>query len=257
MTYDRTVKYFRKWGIYMAVIRVQKTTNYTVMSNHHLRNNNMTLKAKGLMSLMLSLPPEWDYSVAGLAAICKEGMTAVRSALKELEENKYLVRERRNSEKGYFVYEYTLYEIPDLSCTENGHTVNTHAQERHTENRTQLNKDSLNKDLINKKELNTDIKDYLSTFKDILKHIEDIELKNLFIDYVEMRRLTNSPVTPRGLSMIVNRCARLANFDRHLQKEMLEAAIINNWKSVYLPKEIKEQGQLDKLNELKEFYEEN
>ena len=257
MTYDRTVKYFRKWGIYMAVIRVQKTTNYTVMSNHHLRNNNMTLKAKGLMSLMLSLPPEWDYSVAGLASICKEGMTAVRSALKELEENQYLVRERRNSEKGYFVYEYTLYEIPDLSCTENGHTVNTHAQVVYTENRTQLNKEELNKKELNKKELNKETEgDYMLAFQDILKHIEDIELRNLFVDYVEMRRITGSPVTQRGLSMIINRCARLANFDRKLQKEMLEAAIINNWKSVYLPKEIKEQGKLDKLNELKEFYEE-
>ena len=128
----------------MAVIRVAKTENFTVMSNHHLRNNNLSLKAKGLMSLMLSLPPEWDYSVGGLAAICKEGATAVRSALKELEENCYLIRERKNSEKGYFVYEYTLYEIPDLSHAENLHTADAHAEETHTENHTQLNKDSLN-----------------------------------------------------------------------------------------------------------------
>lgn len=241
----------------MAVIRVQKTTNYTVMSNHHLRNDNLTLKAKGLMSLMLSLPPEWDYSVAGLAAICKEGMTAVRSALKELEENQYLVRERRNSEKGYFVYEYTLYEIPDLSYTENRHADNAHAGVGCADNRTQLNKESLNKDLLNKKELRKDKKDYMSGFQDILKHIKNIELRNLFVDYVEMRRITNSPVTARGLSMLINRCARLSNFDDKLQKEMLEAAIINNWKSVYLPKSEEEASQYSKnyLDELKDFYE--
>ena len=223
----------------MAVIRVQKTTNYTVMSNHHLRNNNMTLKAKGLMSLMLSLPPQWDYSVAGLAAICKEGMTAVRSALKELEENHYLVRERRNSEKGYFVYEYTLYEIPETSCTENTHTVDEHADNRHADNRTQLNTDKLNKEKIKKDKINKDI----DTYEDILNIIEDNALRNLFVDYVEMRRITGSSMTRRALSMLIDRCARLANMDIELQKEMVEAAIINNWKSVYLPKDKDEKPQ--------------
>ena len=88
----------------MAVIRVEKTQNYTVMSNHHLRNKELTLKAKGLMSLMLSLPPTWDYSIGGLVSICKESHTSIRSALKELEQNRYLIRERINSEKGYFTY---------------------------------------------------------------------------------------------------------------------------------------------------------
>jgi hypothetical protein len=124
----------------MAVIRVQKTENYTVMSNNHLRNKELSLKAKGLMSLMLSLPPSWDYSIGGLVAICKESHTSIRSALKELEENRYLIRKRVNTEKGYFAYEYTLYEIP-LPHTENLHAVNTHA-----ENRIQINKDKLNKD---------------------------------------------------------------------------------------------------------------
>ena len=62
---------------------------------------------------MLSFPPGWDYNIAGLVSICKESYTSVRSVLKELEEHKYLIRERKNSEKGYFVYEYTLYKIPE------------------------------------------------------------------------------------------------------------------------------------------------
>lgn len=139
----------------MAVIRIQKTENYTVMSNHHLRNKAMSLKAKGLMSLMLSLPPNWDYSIGGLVSICKESHTSIRSALKELEENRYLVRERKNNEKGYFTYEYTLYEMP-LPHTENQHTVKQRAVKQHTENRTQINKDKKNKDKINKDKIKKD-----------------------------------------------------------------------------------------------------
>ena len=252
----------------MAIIRVEKTQNYTVMSNHHLRNKDLTLKAKGLMSLMLSLPPAWDYSIAGLSAICKEGATSIRSALKELEENKYLIRERKNSEKGYFIYEYTLYEIPDLAYIENMHTVNTHADKGRTEERTQINKDSLNKEKLNKEELNTDLKgeeeNYLSKFNDILKHLKDIELKNLYIDFIEMRKNSGSPISPRGLSMVINRAARITNFDKKLEKEILEAAIINCWKNVYLLNDKKNDDELfsnvkyqkdDLYYKMKEFYE--
>ena len=131
----------------MAVIRVEKTQNYTVMSNHHLRNKDMSLKAKGLMSLMLSLPPQWDYSIGGLVSICKESHTSIRSALKELEQNKYLIRHRINNEKGYFTYEYTIYEIPH---TENLNAVKAHTAKQHTENRTQLSKERKKKDKLNK-----------------------------------------------------------------------------------------------------------
>ena len=131
----------------MAVIRVAKTENYTVMSNHHLRNKDMSLKAKGLMSLMLSLPPQWDYSIGGLVAICKESHTSIRSALKELEQNCYLIRQRINNEKGYFYYEYTLYEIPH---TENLQAVKKNTEKGQTENRRQLSKEKTKKDKLNK-----------------------------------------------------------------------------------------------------------
>ena len=133
----------------MAVIRVQKTENYTVMSNNHLRNRELSLKAKGLMSLMLSLPPSWDYSIGGLVSICKESHTSIRSALKELEENRYLIRKRVNTEKGYFAYEYTLYEIP-LPHTGNQHTDKTHTGKGRAEKRRQISKEKLNKDKLNK-----------------------------------------------------------------------------------------------------------
>ena len=116
----------------MSVIRVNKTKNYTVMSNIHLRDKNMSLKAKGLLSLMLSLPDEWDYSVQGLIAICKENKTAIQNTLKELESLKYLVRTRTQDEKGRFNYIYDIFEKPqtenvftDNTCTENVPQLNT------------------------------------------------------------------------------------------------------------------------------------
>ena len=75
----------------MSKIRVNKTKDYTVLSNHHLKNKNLSLKAKGLLSVMLSLPDDWDYSINGLSFICKENETAITSALDELKENGYLL----------------------------------------------------------------------------------------------------------------------------------------------------------------------
>lgn len=129
-----------------TIFRVEKNTNYTVMSNHHLRNREMSLKAKGLLSLILSLPPEWNYSLAGLCAICKESQTAMRSALKELEEQKYLVRRRTKNELGHFEYVYLIYEVP---YTENQHTGNRDAAIRHTGNDSQISKEKRNKEKLN------------------------------------------------------------------------------------------------------------
>ena len=84
----------------MAVFRVERNTGYTVMSNHHLRNKELTLKAKGLLSQMLSLPEDWDYTLAGLSHINREKIDAIREAVKELEKAGYIVRSRERDEKG-------------------------------------------------------------------------------------------------------------------------------------------------------------
>ena len=97
----------------MAVFRVAKTNDYTVMSNHHLRNKALTLKAKGLLTMMLSLPDEWNYTTRGLAAICKEGVDSIGAALKELEKEGYIVRNRIRDAKGRITdTEYVIYEQP-------------------------------------------------------------------------------------------------------------------------------------------------
>lgn len=92
----------------MAVFRIDKTCDYTVMSNHHLRNTELSLKAKGLLSLMLSLPENWDYTTKGLAAICKDGIDSISSCIRELEKHGYIIRERMRNEKGQLTtIEYT------------------------------------------------------------------------------------------------------------------------------------------------------
>lgn len=114
------------------VFRINKTKNYTVMSNYHLQDKKLSFKAKGLLSCMLSLPDEWNYSVRGLASISKEGIKAINSMLKELEENYYLKRERKQENNGRFYYEYNIYETPytqkgitDKGATLNGTQINT------------------------------------------------------------------------------------------------------------------------------------
>lgn len=97
----------------MSIIRVEKTKNYTIISNYHFREKNMSLKAKGLLSLMLSLPENWDYSIAGLVAICKENETSIKTALDELKQFGYLevIKKMPNETKtGRIEYEYIVYE---------------------------------------------------------------------------------------------------------------------------------------------------
>ncbi len=97
----------------MAVFRIEKTRDYTVMSNHHLRNAGLSLKSKGLLSMMLSLPEDWNYTTRGLAKICKEGTDSIGSALKDLERAGYIVRNRLRDSKGKIVdVEYVIYETP-------------------------------------------------------------------------------------------------------------------------------------------------
>ena len=147
----------------MAVFRVERNTGYTVMSNHHLRNKELTLKAKGLLSQMLSLPEDWDYTLAGLSRINREKIDAIREAVRELERAGYIVRSRERDAKGrlrgadYVIYEQPqLPPKPDLPTLENP-TLENPTQEKPTqENPMQLNKDIQRTDLQNKEKSNTD-----------------------------------------------------------------------------------------------------
>lgn len=116
----------------MSVFKIEKSKNYTVMSNYHLRDKNLSYKAKGLLSFMLSLPEDWDYSINGLVSISKEGVKAIRNILQELQRYGYLVIEKKQNEVGQFEYEYLIYEQPDtqkgdvdLGDMEKGIQINT------------------------------------------------------------------------------------------------------------------------------------
>lgn len=97
----------------MVVFRIEKARDYTVMENFHLRDTELSLKAKGLLSLMLSFPEEWDYTTKGLARICRDGVDSICSTVRELEDHGYIIRERVRNEKGQLTtVEYTILEQP-------------------------------------------------------------------------------------------------------------------------------------------------
>lgn len=213
-----------------TIFRVEKNANYVVMSNHHLRNKEMSLKSKGLLSLILSLPPEWNYSLSGLCAICKESQTAMRSALKELETHKYLIRKRQKNALGQFEYEYIVYEVPH---TENTYAGNQHTANGHTENRIQISKEEKSIDKINIDEVNKE-KEKMDC---LLQEVGNTDLIELYWDYIDMRKNMDAPLNSRSLKMLITRCERLSNNNIKVQKVLLENAIINGWKNVFLPKE--------------------
>lgn len=126
----------------MAVYRVEKTHDYTVMANHHLRDERLSLKAKGLLSMLLSLPDDWEISIRGLASIVTDGVGAVQTGINELIEAGYIVRRRQHAESGAFAgFEYIIHEVPP--CTENPYTANPYTGKPYTENPAQSSKDKL------------------------------------------------------------------------------------------------------------------
>ena len=152
----------------MAVFRVERNTGYTVMSNHHLRNKELSLKAKGLLSQMLSLPEDWDYTLSGLSYINRESIDAIRTAVWELEKAGYITRRQGRDEKGKMTaIEYTIYEQPqppELDCpvlenptADNPILENPTTDNPTSENPMQLNKDISRTNLPKKEKSNTDL----------------------------------------------------------------------------------------------------
>lgn len=220
----------------MSVFRIQKTANYTVMSNHHFKEKRMSLKSKGLLSLMLSLPDTWDYSISGLATLSKDGKDSIMSALVELEKFGYLTRTRLTNDKGQFAgVEYNIFELPqrDLPTSDNPSEEDRNVENPNAEKQGQLN--------------NLPIKDLLDEVYELLstKGEYDAELISLYRDYIKMRNKIEAPITEEGLSKLIDRAKRLSKGNMRVEKILLEAAVINNWKNIYPPRE----SELAKLNE--------
>lgn len=220
----------------MAVMRVEKNKNYTTMSNYHLQDKRITLKAIGLLSKILSLPEDWDYTVAGLAGLCKEGKDAVRSALEELEGAGYIERRRTRSQDGsYAGNEYIVYEYPQGSLQLPLSDFPT-MENPTLENPTTGNPTEQSTNIQNTKRTNTPMP------PSVLKRLTDYaggdgELLQRLVDFAEVRQKNRSPLkTDRQVSLLLNKLDELSQGKASAKLAMLDEAIEKGWKSVYAPK---------------------
>lgn len=223
----------------MAVIRVNNTKGFTVMSNYHFQDKEISLKAKGLLGLMLSLPSNWDYSVNGLVAIVKENKAAVQTALKELEEHKYLKRTRVQDETGRFDYIYDIYEKPydklpwtenqctdiqctEVQCTENQPQINTNKQSTNKQNTKELNTNEYKEKNIKKESVNSVIAEYT----------ENKDLQDALHDFVDMRTKARKPLTVRAMKLSLNELDKLA-VDDVTKIAIVNQSIVHTWSTFY------------------------
>ena len=244
---ETTARGFVIGGNEMAVFRVHKSENYTVLSNYHFKEKGMSLKAKGLLSLMLSLPDTWDYSAAGLVKLSKDGKDSVNAALKELEQFGYLKRSQAFNENGTFGgYDYEIFEKPNADAktekpsTRKPKSVKPFAEKPSTENPPQLSKKK-----SNKKELNTVlIKDeeerkkenVRTTYDGIINgKIFDDKVKAALYEFIKMRQMIKKPLTNFALDKIIDKLYSFT-YDTALQVEILEYSVVNNYPDIYNPK---------------------
>lgn len=203
------------------VIRINKTKNYTVMSNYHLHEKDMSLKAKGLLSLMLSLPDDWDYSIDGLIKLSKDGKDSVTAAIIELEKFGYLVRTQAKDKSGRFSgYDYDVYENPMTGepLTENPPT----------ENPTQLNTNNQNNKEQNTKRIK---EEEARTINDIIAEQKE-ELQEPLQEYVKMRKAIKKPITTHGLELALKRLNELTD-DTSVAVKIINQSIMNSWQGLF------------------------
>lgn len=229
-------------------MRVHKTNNFTVMSNTHFREKRMSLKAKGLLSLMLSLPDDWDYSINGLCKICIEKESAIKSTLKELMEFGYLVITKLTPDQtasGRIEYKYDIYEVPQLpkegkqevkkQGVENLPVENLPLENQSVENPTQLRTKVLRTKESNTNKLTTKEKkkETVSTYDEIInKHFENEEVKNTIKEFIKMRKLIKAPMTNKALELMIGNLKKMSHNDTE-QIEILNRSIENSWKGIF------------------------
>lgn len=229
-----------------TVIRVEKNRNYTVMSNEFLRNKSLSLKAKGLLAVCLSLPDTWEYSMKGLVAISKESITAIRNSMRELEEHGYMKVNKLKNDKGHFYYEYVIFESPERQkpALDKLDIDNVDVENLDVENVNQLS----TKELITKKESTNKLNLYIE--EQAAPYIQ-----SLVKDYLEMREEIKAPLSMQGLKTLLTRIEKLSNGNQNVQRLMLENAIMNKWKNVYKPTDQEIEAESKALVEsLRSFY---
>lgn len=234
----------------MSTFRVNKTNDYTVVSNTHLRDKNLSLKAKGLLTVLLSLPDNWDYSVNGLVAISKEGKDGITSAIKELENNCYLKRTQIKDENGKFKgHNYDVYEKP---FAENPSTVNPITENPSTENPPQLNTEQSSIKKSSTKVLNTK-KNKRETYVSLVdEYTDDEQLREALIYYIDMR-LGNpkDAFTPRALELALPKLNNLSKGDLSCKIEIVNQSVEKGWKGFFKLKEENNNSKKGEANDAK------
>lgn len=222
----------------MAVIRTIKNENYTTMCNTHLRDKNLSLKAKGLLSMMLSLPDKWHYSVKGLEGICKESKNTINSVLNELEDNNYLVRRRRYCNGKISEWEYIIFENNENHEEELLHLKNEDIENEDIENEDIENRDvyKITKEL-NTKELNTNEYKEKNIKKEsvnsvIAEYTENKDLQDALHDFVDMRTKARKPLTVRAMKLSLNELDKLA-LDDVTKIAIVNQSIVHSWSTFY------------------------
>lgn len=227
----------------MAVIRVHKTENYTVMSNSHFREYGLSYKAKGILSQMLSLPDNWDYSIVGLTTLATDGKDSVMSGLAELEEFGYLKRTRTFDEKGRFTgYDYDIFETPQTEkpYAENPNTDNTNTEKPYAENPQQLNNNKLttkqsNTDKSSIKDKEKESKSKANSFDSLIENYSNgnEEVKALLGDWLKVRKAKRAAMTDRAIELNLQKLDRLANESGLTVEEYLKEVICRGWQAFY------------------------
>lgn len=247
----------------MSVIRVNKTKNYTVMSNEHLKDRRLSLKAKGLLSVMLSLPDTWDYSISGLVAICKESETAVKSTLNELKSCGYLVVTKKmpsETESGRIEYVYDVFEHAqtgrqpvekqgvekqgvEKQGVENLGVENLGVEILGVENVRQLSTKESSTDKSNTKESSTDKKKESTRagYDEIIAgYTENGELRSALMEFVKMRKMMRKPPTNKALSLLLTGkkgLDGLASSDAE-KIDIVQQSIMRGWQGFFPLKDI-------------------
>jgi hypothetical protein len=215
------------------------------MSNTHFKERDMSLKAKGLLSLMLSLPDTWNYNIAGLVKLSKDGKDSVMSALSELETFGYLKRQQIVNNKGQFAgVEYNIFETPQTEnpIAEKENSAKQKADKTIAEKPRQLSTNQLSTNDIKELSVSSKKDKEKEEIDSLLQQVGNTDLIELYWDYIDVRKGMEAPLTARGLKMLIERCVRLSKNNIRIQKLLLENAIINGWKNVFLPKESELEG---------------
>jgi hypothetical protein len=224
------------------IFKVEKTKNYTIMSNNHFLEKNMSLKAKGLLSLMLSLPSNWDYSLSGLIRLSKDNETSIRSALDELKQFGYLEIIKRlpnETKSGRFEYEYNIYEVSKKQSAYAQDIVEEALEEQDIENLPLENPVQLNtKESITKNKKESKKSAVSRSFDELIDcYTNNLELQNELKAHLKTRKMKKGAMTNRAIELSFKELDRLSNDD--IKKiEIVQRSIQNGWTSFFeLPKQ--------------------